>query len=123
MSANLDSTPIVDWMAALQHVNGSRDMLQEIVRLFVDEECPRLMQDIQTGLLEGDAAVVGRAAHTLKSSAGIFEATPVFEAAEQLESMGRNRCLDNAQAVWNSLRAQIERLTVALEDFDSASLP
>jgi CheY-like chemotaxis protein len=101
---------IIDWPAARKRLCGRE---QPLARLFL-QECTTLMAEIQAAIAAGQAARLRLAAHTLKGSADLFAATSVVEAARVLECMGRNGQLENAEAVWQDLDQQVQRMLPAL---------
>jgi CheY-like chemotaxis protein len=105
----------IDWLAALRSVQGDRDLLQDVLVAF-REECPRLMSVLRDTVARGEAPVLFRAAHTLKSSLRYFGATRAFEFAYQLESMGRDGELSQAAATLVLLEREMARVLPALED-------
>ena len=101
-------------------VGESEDILQDIVQIFREEECPQLTQQIRDALARGDAVLLARAAHTLKSSADLFGATAALEAAQDLERMGDEGNLQEAGDTWTALQQELSRLLAALDRFDPA---
>ncbi|MFA5353838.1 MAG: response regulator, partial [Thermodesulfovibrionales bacterium] len=73
--AGLAADEAFDWTVAMASVDGDREFFAEVVGIFL-EDCPKLMGEIHNALKEGSAAALGRAAHTLKGSAGNFGAVP-----------------------------------------------
>jgi PAS domain S-box-containing protein len=105
-----------DWEAALERVGGDRDLLVELVRLFL-QECPGWLADLRRGLQAGDAGVVQRVAHNLKSCLGNFGVRAGFERAKRVELMGRERSLAGADEACRALELSLERLRPALTAF------
>ena len=103
----------------MQQVDGSLEMLHDLIALF-QQECPKLMEEIHQAIANGDAQRLQRAAHTLKGSIGIFAAAPAFEAAKRLESLGRGGDLSGAAAAQAALDHEIERLMPALHDLTAS---
>lgn len=104
---------VMDWEKALDAVDGSEDILEELAGLFVDES-PGMLEQIRAAIDDGDAGELQRNAHSLKSSARIFAAEPATEAAFRLEAMGRDRQFDGAVEAWEALKTEVERLSAAL---------
>jgi len=69
---------------------------------------------VRAALDGGDAEAVRRAAHTLKSSLGLFEADGALAAALRLEEAARAGDLAGAQDALGDLRERVERLRPAL---------
>jgi CheY-like chemotaxis protein len=105
---------VLDSKAVLDRVEGSKETLVEITNLFLEEK-PRLLTAVREAVARQDATALERAAHSLKGSVGIFSAEGAFQAALNLEIMGREGDLAGAQEAYELLNAQIERLQPALE--------
>jgi len=99
----------------LAQSGGSAETLKEIVELFA-VECPKLMAQIRSAITSGNASDLQRAAHTLKGSIQFFGAKRSAAAAFQLETMGRERTLSEAEEAWLELETEIERLMPLLTD-------
>ncbi|MGC2422721.1 MAG: response regulator [Candidatus Acidiferrales bacterium] len=69
---------------ALERVEGDRELLDELIRLFV-EECPKNMAEIRSACEVRDARLLERIAHTMKGSSASLCADEVSEAACALE--------------------------------------
>src|SRR5207248_870897 len=82
--------PTFDLDVALQRVRGRPEFLLKMIELFF-KEYARLMPEIRSAIDRVDSPGLRRAAHTLKGSADCFAARPVVEAAQRLESMGRDK--------------------------------
>jgi two-component system sensor histidine kinase/response regulator len=98
-----------DWSGALEKVGGDRELLHELVRVFL-EEWPKWKTALDHALAGGDTAQVRRLAHTVKGALGQFEAHQAAEAAEQLETMGRVADLRQAGDMYALLEREIGRL-------------
>jgi CheY-like chemotaxis protein/HPt (histidine-containing phosphotransfer) domain-containing protein len=98
-----------DWSGALEKVGGDRELLHELVRVFL-EEWPKWKTALEHALAGGDTAQVWRLAHTVKGALGQFEAHQAAEAAERLETMGRLADLRQAGDMYALLEKEIGRL-------------
>ncbi len=103
----------IDWPAVRKRVGGSTQDLRDILDL-MQQQCPQLLADIHRSINEGDAQLLRRSAHTLKSSAGYFGAEAVVTAARELEQMGRESSLAQAQATLVVLESEAAKLMTAL---------
>ncbi len=110
--------PVLVLDAALGSVGGDRGLLLEMVALF-KETGPGLLSTIEDGLDKGEPRKVENAAHSLKGSAGVFGAQALMQAAERLESMGREGRLEGGREAFAGLQAELSRLLAALAAFDS----
>jgi signal transduction histidine kinase/DNA-binding response OmpR family regulator len=100
-------------LEVLARVGGDRELLAEISRLFVDD-APVHLQKIRQALDASDGEALRRAAHGLKGAAANFDATAVVSAARELEEIGRTGRFDTAEALWQSLSTETDRLVVVL---------
>jgi CheY-like chemotaxis protein/HPt (histidine-containing phosphotransfer) domain-containing protein len=105
-----------DWGRALNQVAGDRKLLRELVRLFL-HECPGWLAQMRRGACCGDAATMRTAAHNLKSCLGNFAVQAAFDAALNVEKLGREGKLDGAEEACRAVEQAIDRLRPALLAF------
>jgi len=101
---------------ALRHVEGDRDLLDEIVRIFA-EQCPKIMYEIQNAVLAADLRVLERAAHSLKGSASNLCAIGVTQCAGELEETARSGDSSRSHEQFQALEREVEKLLRELEAF------
>ena len=77
-------------------------------------ECPRMLQEIREALSDGDAERLERGAHTLKGSASLFGAPAVVASAFELEQLGRDAEVRQAEERFSHLEEEVERLIDAI---------
>jgi PAS domain S-box-containing protein len=104
---------VLDEAAFLHRAGGDTQLAAQLVDLFVGI-CPPLMEEIRKGLTEQDAGAVERAAHALKGSVANFAAPAAFEAALQLERIGRSGDMSGGAVALENLQREIARLKSAL---------
>ncbi|MBW4523054.1 MAG: Hpt domain-containing protein [Scytolyngbya sp. HA4215-MV1] len=100
------SKPIIDreaWQTFLGiSEGGDYEFLQEVLDSYF-EEAPKLIQDIQLAVLQGDAKKLQHAAHTLKSTSTVLGAVTLTELCNELEELGKAGAtgipLDRGEAV------------------------
>jgi CheY-like chemotaxis protein len=114
-----DPTPadggIVDWSEALKVVKGDRALLKDLVETFL-QEAPRLMEAMRQAIADSDSGALRIAAHTLKGPIRYLGAAEAFEQAWELERMGKDGNLENAEAGLAALQGEMARLISILED-------
>jgi two-component system sensor histidine kinase/response regulator len=115
-TTNPPGTNAFDIDEALKHVEGDRDLLDEIVRIFADQ-CPRTMYEIQNAIRAADLSILERAAHSLKGSASNLCATGVTQAAAELEESARSGDSSRSREQFEALESEVERLLRELEAF------
>jgi HPt (histidine-containing phosphotransfer) domain-containing protein len=104
-------------------LGDDREALAEIVDAFLDE-APLRLAELRDGLSDGDAALVGRAAHTLKANAATFGARPLEARSRAVEETARGGDLAGAAdavAAVESSWAATEPLLVALKEGSPAA--
>lgn len=99
----------IDPAAIMDRVSGDTELLKELVELFMGDHIT-LLSAIGTAVASRDPQALMTAAHTLKSSLGIFSAHAAMTAARQLELMGRNGDMTQAAETLKTLQAEIERM-------------
>ena len=115
-TTNPPGTNAFDIDAALKHVEGDRDLLDEIVRIFADQ-CPRTMYEIQNAIRAADLSILERAAHSLKGSASNLCAAGVTQAAAELEESARSGDSSRSREQLEALESEVEKLLCELEAF------
>ncbi len=114
-SAEPASGEILDREALLAHVEGDKELLMEMVELFL-QDSPRLIGAIREAAARGDAKSLERSAHTLKGSVSNFCASAAAAAALRLEQMGREGDLAQAAEGCAALEKEIARLKALLAE-------
>jgi two-component system, sensor histidine kinase and response regulator len=106
---------VLDVTAALERVEGDRELLEELIRMFI-EGSRATMQEMWQALGEKDAHRLDRLAHTMKGTSASLAANRVAEAALVLEMRARSGALENAGELIDSVQAELDR---ALPELDS----
>jgi len=101
--------PSIDKDKVLERVEGDKELLREIVNLFL-EDYSKLMSEIREAIAGADSQALERAAHGLKGSVGNFSAKAAYDAAHSLEVIGREGDLSRAGKAYVLLKTEIERL-------------
>jgi HPt (histidine-containing phosphotransfer) domain-containing protein len=110
---------ILDGVAVLARVGNDRELLKELVDLFL-EECPGLVDRIRAGIVQQDASKLKSAAHTLKGAVSNFSTWPAFELALRLETMGQRGDFSHALEALAALEEALASLRSALLQLVSA---
>ena len=105
-----------NWRLALQGVEGDRELLCDVIDAYL-EECPKQVKQLRQALVDGDAVVVRRMAHTIKGSLRLFELTEISEIAAQIEAMGESGQLEGAAEKSDALFHRLENLEPKLRAF------
>src|SRR5262249_2507190 len=116
--ANGGSRMILDEAALLEECDNDKALLSRMVEIFdrdARERLPRLREAVRAGA----AVTVKEEAHALKGGIGTFYAKAAYETAYDLEKMGADGNLSNAQATLEALESQIRSLRRRLEELIS----
>ncbi len=103
---------------ALAQVDGNETLLRDLVGLFLTE-CPRWMTEMDEAIRQRDAGQIKRAGHNLKGSLGMIGARTAYDAALELEAMGRAHDLTGVEGTYSALQQGINRLLPVLERYVS----
>ena len=116
VTTNPNIRPALDIAAALERVEGDRELLEELLRLFVNE-CQGTLRQIRDSWSSHDVGALGRLAHTLKGSSANVGANELSQTAFVLERLARSGNLENAVQHIAHLEREIERLGPELDSF------
>jgi CheY-like chemotaxis protein len=116
-SAVLDATAFQQ----LREMLNKDEVLVEVVDRYL-EETPNLLQAIAEAVVQGEADVLQRTAHTLKSTSALLGATGLSQLLQELETISLTACSDNvstnsiatAVAIVSQLKTEYERVRFAL---------
>ena len=111
-------TSTVDWAAALERLQGDRELLEELIGV-IRQEAPKLLAAVREAVQSGDAPALRLAAHTLKGSLGNFAAARAVEAAKRLEVMGKTGDLSDAVQALAVLETELDRFLPELVAWNS----
>jgi len=109
------SDPALDVSAALRYAQGDRQLLNELLGIFL-EESPVQLRALRDALADSDPAAVMRAAHTLKGSLRALRADPAAALAAELEALGRAGELAGAPGLAAALAVELERVRRAARE-------
>jgi two-component system, sensor histidine kinase and response regulator len=100
----------------LERIDADWEFLTETVQMLASDG-PELMQQIRAALAAGDAAAVGRTAHSLKGMISNFCSPLTQSAALEVETIGKSGDLSSAPAAVETLQERVDALIAALNDF------
>ena len=113
--AETASGAVFDLDTALGMVDGSRELLAQMGRSFIDRS-PEVLRELHDSARGGDAAALERAAHRLKSAVGALGAPKSYEAALRLEQLGQAGDVAGFQSAYAELAEAVGQLREALAD-------
>jgi two-component system sensor histidine kinase/response regulator len=102
-----------DEAALLHRVSGDRELMGEVIRLFL-EDLPLRLAAIQHAMLGRNAEALRAAAHALKGAAGNLSAGGLYEAAGALEQVGAESDMSAAEASWRQLSVEAGKVIEVL---------
>jgi CheY-like chemotaxis protein/HPt (histidine-containing phosphotransfer) domain-containing protein len=108
------SEQILDVNEALQRMEGNRELLEEVTRLF-QEECPKSLDGIRQAWAAHDAQLLERLAHTVKGSSANIGARAISEVAEEIETQVRSGNLERTASQIERLAAEMDRLRIEID--------
>jgi two-component system sensor histidine kinase/response regulator len=108
----------VDIEAALKFIGGDRDILKEVVHVFLDEDFPEQLKRLKDGVDKHDARAVKAAAHSIKGAVRSIGGTAPGSIALKLEEMGRNNDLTRAATAVQELELEVKLFTDFYAKYD-----
>jgi HPt (histidine-containing phosphotransfer) domain-containing protein len=103
-----------DRAAMLAELDGDEELVTELINT-MRVEAPKLVHEVRVAVAAADAALVTRAAHTLKGAVSNFGARAAADAALRLEQMGRAGDLSHASPALATLEMEMSALMRELE--------
>src|SRR6185503_14343224 len=111
--ADRQSNEIFDPATILPKFDNDVEFLQDLAGQFFSD-CPRLLAEMHKAVANGDGTALEQAAHWIKGAVGNFATSTAFEAAFDLEKLGRAGDLAQAEEAITRLEEELERLKLAL---------
>lgn len=90
-------------------MEGSEELLAHLVDTFM-QSYPDQLQSLRLAVQARDGSAIENAAHRLKGSMVVFEAGPASTLCEQLEDLGRQGRVHQADGAFDALEREIARL-------------
>lgn len=103
-----------DPAALFRRLDGDIQLLRDLVQIF-SEECPLLLERINSAIQHGAFEDVRRLSHKLKGSALQFSGSGVANLAGSLEQMGARQTLEGAPQIFSNLEQEAARLQRSLQ--------
>jgi len=108
------AAPVFDLDDALARIEGDRELLEEIVSIFI-AECASNMDAIRQAHSAGDARLLERLAHTVKGASANLGAVAVSQAAFRIEKTAASGDLASCAELIEKMQQEIDRLLPELE--------
>ena len=116
-ASDIAASPVFDHAKFLDSIGGDVELVKNLVRLFLDQDCPRLLSELQEAVAKRDSDAIASAAHGLKGLVGEFFAQSAYDAALELEIIGRDADLSRVEEAYTCLNDAIEKLKEAFTVF------
>ncbi len=117
-AANAEHTgPVTFDEDALRHrLSGDAALMADVIHLFL-EDLPKRLDAIKDAVTGRDAEALRQAAHALKGSAGNLSAGGLAEAARELERIGAESRMDDADTAWDLLSTEASTVADVLRRY------
>ncbi|MCH7995562.1 MAG: response regulator, partial [Planctomycetes bacterium] len=99
----------IDVETALDQLGGDRELLDDVVRIFVDT-VPDLLTELRSACSSSDAKQVQASAHCIKGAASNICAEPIRDLAQRIEEMGKQDELEHLDSALVQLQDHMDRL-------------
>ena len=109
-----ENAPALDLEKTLEALGDDMELVTELAEILLDD-IPRLVEEVERSIAEGDSDGLRHSAHTLKGAASNFNAAATVSAALRLEVMGRDGDLSGAEEALSQLLKETSRLKPELE--------
>lgn len=107
---------LIDEKAALEALNGDRQLLRELAVMFV-EDAPTIMEELEAAASRQDVVTTCRTIHSLRGLSSTFYATDVVDLAGRLEQDAKHANLESLRnGGINELKRSINDLVKELRD-------
>ena len=106
----------LDWDAALEAVDGDRELLGKVIDGFLGQQ-PALLVELREALRSGNLPVAKRVAHTVGGSLRLFQGARVVAFANDLEDRCRAGSSEAVEAAWRTLDPELAAVVVELREW------
>ena len=111
----VDSTGMVDWNRAFETVGGDRQLIKELIQVFLDERHV-MLAEIEDAIEKQNPKELRRASHSIKGALMHLGAVQVANLGRSLEEMG-DANWDKSRSLFGELAEQTKKLTIELGRF------
>ena len=105
----------VEKQVLLESLGNDIEFLKTIVGIFLTD-CPAMLAAVRAAVAARDPVQIRNTAHELKGSVSFFGATYAVEAAQILESLGRDEKLAEADEALGVLEREMTVVVASLEE-------
>jgi two-component system sensor histidine kinase/response regulator len=119
---NVSSPAACDLDAVLNALEGDRELLSGMIRIFLAEN-PALLERTRQAVAARDGKALERAAHTLRGAVANFAAHDAGHTAHRLEESAERADWQAAAAAHTDLEKQMQEVVRALSAFGQGEPP
>ena len=113
--ASIDESKVFDESDALERLGDDRELLMEIIQVFV-EEIPEQILQLKAAFEESDKDKLKRMGHTIKGSAGNLGAIGIQRVALEIENSGDNNDFEKSSNLIEKLESEISNFQKVLQN-------
>jgi HPt (histidine-containing phosphotransfer) domain-containing protein len=104
---------VVERKALLESLDNDTQLLKEVIDIFL-ADCPGKLAELRSAVTTRNLGQIASASHLLRGSLGTFGAKTAVEAAQKLESMGRQGKVEGVDEAFSALEREVVEVTSAL---------
>jgi CheY-like chemotaxis protein len=97
------SLPLIDWTYIDSITDGDEDFKAELLQTFF-ESTSKILKKLEQAIAEKNCSEISRIAHLIKGSSANLGITSIAAIANDLEQLGRNQKLDNAESLLKEMQ-------------------
>ncbi|MHC4267421.1 MAG: Hpt domain-containing protein [Planctomycetota bacterium] len=106
---------VFDKNKALNIIGGDEEFLREIVEIFL-VDVTQQVSEIKKAVESRNREALEKSSHKLKGAVGNFGENATFKTALELETIGKENRMDEAEGIYGILVDDVERLVNALKE-------
>jgi CheY-like chemotaxis protein len=106
---------ILDEAALLEECDNDKQMLQRMIEMF-DRDASQRLTKLREAARSGNASVLKQEGHALKGGIGIFYARAAYDTAYELEKMGAEGNVTEAEGTLSLLERHLQALRKRLDE-------
>lgn len=106
-------TSVFDMDGALERVEGDRELLDDLARIYLNESSD-LSVAISQAMDQNDIIAATKVSHTIKGASSNFCAQAIFDAAWNFEQLQPSNSPEEIALAYRTLLRELERLSQAI---------
>ncbi len=112
---NVTNSKLLNWAKALEAVGHDRELLDEVLKAFL-EEGPDLLSRMRDAVSKEDWSVVAKLSHTLQAALRMFDGPPL-ESAVSLEDRCKRGLADESRSRFAKFQEELENVFTEVRSF------